>query len=519
MATKAKAQEEQHAMGSGSGRGEGGRGGGEGGVAEEQVDARTMEALRAAMSPADRQYAAQKNVPRRIHIVGTGSIGKLVAHSLRGIPDPPPVTLIFHRYKLLQAWNWSSKVITVQDGEFTVPRGGFDVELAPEARVQYGNVLQEGKPDVYSLSDQTGLKPHQVAKIVADQQRESAKPDGEEDAQERKVDSKPIAAEEPQSPSRKPQPGDYPTSDEPIHNLIVCTKTIRTVAALAALRHRITKDTTICFLQNGMGIIDDINTILFPDESTRPQYLQGIVTHGANVPIQKALVDPFFVVHAGHGTIALGAVVPPKSHSRPATPTGYGTENPGKLDEKDVNELQPTGRYIIRTLTRAPVLQCVAFTPLELFQLQLEKVAINSVLNPLTALLDNRNGTILYTFALTRTMRLMIAETSLIIRSLPELRGIPNVPNRFSAERLETLVVSVANQTRDNISSMLADVRRGAQTEIEYINGYIIKRGEEMNIKAIVNYAIMQVVVGKALMSQREYESEVPMQKRDVNRE
>lgn len=518
MATKAKAQEEQHAMGSGSGRGEGGRGGGEGGVAEEQVDARTMEALRAAMSPADRQYAAQKNVPRRIHIVGTGSIGKLVAHSLRGIPDPPPVTLIFHRYKLLQAWEWSSKVITVQDGEFTVPRGGFDVELAPEARVQYGNVLQEGKPDVYSLSDQTGLKPHQVAKIVADQQRESA-PDGEEEAQEKKVDSKPIAAEEPKSPSRKPQPGDYPTSDEPIHNLIVCTKTIRTVAALAALRHRITKDTTICFLQNGMGVIDDINTTLFPDESTRPQYLQGIVTHGANVPLQKALADPFFVVHAGHGTIALGAVVPPKSHSRPATPTGYGTENPGKLDEKDVNELQPTGRYIVRTLTRAPVLQCVAFTPLELFQLQLEKVAINSVLNPLTALLDNRNGTILYTFALTRTMRLMIAETSLIIRSLPELRGIPNVPNRFSAERLETLVVSVANQTRDNISSMLADVRRGAQTEIEYINGYIIKRGEEMNIKAIVNYAIMQVVVGKALMSQREYESEVPMQKRDVNRE
>jgi 2-dehydropantoate 2-reductase len=474
---------------------------------EEKLDSKTMEALRAAMSPADRQYAAQKNVPRRIHIVGTGSIGKLVAHSLRGIPDPPPVTLILHRYKLLQAWEKSKKVITIQDGDFTVPRGGFDVELAPDARMQYGTVLQEGRPDVYSLADQTGMKPHEVAKIVADQQQETAK---QKEEDEGKVDFKPIApAEQPeQSPTRRPQPGDYAKSDEPIHSLIVCTKTIRTVVALAALKHRITKDTTICFLQNGMGVIDDVNKRLFPDEATRPQYLQGIVSHGVNVPAQKALEDPFFVVHAGHGTIALGAAMPTQSpqNSRP-------TNDNGELDETAVNELCPTGRYITRTLTRTPVLQCVAFTPLELLQLQLEKLAVNSVLKPLTALLDNRNGSILYNFALTRTMRLLLAETSLIIRSLPELRGIPNVPNRFSAERLETLVVSVANKTRDNISSMLADVRRGAQTEIEYINGYIVKRGEEMNIKAIVNYGIMQVVVGKALMSQREYEGEVPTEK------
>ncbi|KAI5364614.1 Putative 6-phosphogluconate dehydrogenase-like domain superfamily, ketopantoate reductase [Septoria linicola] len=491
---------------------------------KEKIVPKAMEALRAAMSPADKQYAAQKNVPRRIHLLGTGSIGKLVAHSLRGIPDPPPVTLIFHRTKLLQAWERSKKVVTVQDGDFLVPRGGFDVELMPAAQRRHGVTMQEGKPDVYNLSDQTGMKPHEVAKIVADEQEQASRKEKEEKG---KVGFKPIGAPE-EEEGRKSLPGDYAKSDEPIHSLIVCTKTIRTIGALDALKHRISKDTTICFLQNGMGVIDDVNRDVFTDEATRPQYLQGIVSHGANVPPQKAIEDPFFVVHAGHGTIAVGAVppkpsTPSKSSDRPPTPTGFGTENPGEMDEEKVNELQPTGRYITRTLTRTPVLACVAFTPLELLQLQLEKLAVNSILNPLTALLDNRNGTLLYNFALTRTMRLMLAETSLIIRSLPELRGIPNVPNRFSAERLETLVVSVANKTRNNISSMLADVRRGAQTEIEYINGYIIKRGEEMNIKAIVNYSMMQVVVGKALMAQREYQDEVPVEgkgrRTDLNRE
>ncbi|KAI7164250.1 hypothetical protein KC352_g26361, partial [Hortaea werneckii] len=167
--------------------------------------------------------------------------------------------------------------------------------------------------------------------------------------------------------------------------------------------------------------------------------------------------------------------------------------------------------YLLRTLTRTPVLAAVGFPPTELLQQQLEKLAVNSILNPLTALIDSRNGDILHNFALTRTMRLMLAETSLVIRSLPELHALPNVDVRFSASRLETLVVSVAHQTRDNISSMLADVRGGRRTEVEFINGYIVRRGEEMGVKCVVNYAMMQAVLGKALITQREVGGDVPV--------
>ncbi|CAK3795048.1 2-dehydropantoate 2-reductase [Lecanosticta acicola] len=504
--------------------------------------------------PIDRQYAKiSPDVPRNIHIVGTGSIGKLVAHSLRGIPDPPPVTLIFHRGRLALAWDKSERRITVQDGEYTVPRGGFDFELYRPYLKQHGVMLQEvrdkGQVDIYGMSDDTGLKPHEVAEIVAEQKTKDdagergetgsqdddktvggATVGGRENAQRMNEAAIPEDEKGSVNTAKAATDADYqPLEDEPrelddfvsfepIHNLIVTTKTVRTVTAVAALKHRLTRDSTICFLQNGMGVIDAVNEQVFPDEATRPNYVQGIISHGANVPPQMAAQDPFFVVHAGHGTIFLG-VVPRKSLAQQVEEAGHssatdgaGEADDGELDETQVEKLPESARYLIRTLTRTPVLAAVAVTPIELLQLQLEKLAVNSILNPLTSLFDNRNGTLNYNFPVTRLKRLMLAETCLVIRSLPELRGLPNVPTRFSSKRLENMTTSVAGRTKDNISSMLADMRAGRQTEIQYINGYIIRRGEELGVKCVVNYAMMQAVLAKSLMIEREYADEVPVE-------
>ena len=125
-------------------------------------------------------------------------------------------------------------------------------------------------------------------------------------------------------------------------------------------------------------------------------------------------------------------------------------------------------------------------------------------------MLDGRNGDILHNFALTRTARLLLAEICLVLQSLPELQGVLNVKSRFSPERLEATIVSVAQRTAENISSMLQDVRRGMPTEVEYINGYIVKRGEEMGIRPVMNYMLMQMVIGKQQLIAKEIDNYMP---------
>jgi 2-dehydropantoate 2-reductase len=413
--------------------------------------------------------------------MGMGNVGSFIAHALRGIPNPPPVTLIFSRWDKLTQWDKSPQRLTlVTDGDAEI-RDGYDAEIAiPRIRFHGKEVGVNASSAVSVEGISTAEEePHQIL-------------EGE--------------------------------STEPIRSLIICSKAPYVLQGLSAVKHRLSKDSVICFLQNGMGVAEEVSKEIFPDPATRPHYMLGINSHGLN----NAGGEAFTTTHAGFGTISLG-ILPHERERNPNAPyeasrkfTAGGPARSGQVPNTDDPDPElpaqesvkfgftPNQRYLLRTLLRTPVLAAAAFSPPDLLQMQLEKLAVNCIVNPLTVLLDARNGALLYNYALTRTLRLLLSEISLVIRSLPELQYIPNVQTRFDPGRLETVVVGVANRTKDNISSMLADARAGRETEVEYINGWIVQRGEELGIRCSMNYMLMQMVKGKTAMISREFSESVP---------
>ncbi|KAF7564527.1 hypothetical protein PtrM4_039610 [Pyrenophora tritici-repentis] len=279
-------------------------------------------------------------------------------------------------------------------------------------------------------------------------------------------------------------------SREPINSLIVCCKAPYVLQNLSAVKHRLHKDSVILFLQNGMGIVEEasIHTAYTrrPRSVSQPSTQATAQSPSASSPHERER-DP--------SSPYIPDVKFTAKHDGPIYPDPPTTLNPEYPEPSSAKfPFTPNQRYL-----------------LHLLQMQLDKLAINCIINPLTVLLDARNGALLNNWALSRTMRLLLAEISLVIRSLPELQYIPNVAQRFDPGRLETGVVAIAHRTRDNVSSMLADARQGVQTEIEYINGWIVKRGEELGIRCSMNYMVMQLVKGKTIMVQHELEDEVPL--------
>ncbi len=47
---------------------------------------------------------------------------------------------------------------------------------------------------------------------------------------------------------------------------------------------------------------------------------------------------------------------------------------------------------------------------------------------------------------------------------------------------------------RNNVSSLLQDVRKGRRTEVDYLNGAIVKLGEEVGVDASANRLLVDAV-------------------------
>jgi 2-dehydropantoate 2-reductase len=254
-----------------------------------------------------------------------------------------------------------------------------------------------------------------------------------------------------------------------IENLIVTTKTINTVNAISSVKHRLAFNSTLLFTQNGMGSIDEVTSAIFPNTSKRPHYLTAIISHGVYS------TGPFRSVHAGLANITIG---------RPQTQTRQSSKS----------------QYLLDLIVTAPSLAAKEVSPEELTRLQLEKLVINAMINPLTVIFNCQNGELFNRGPIMRVMRLLLSEASQVILSLPELRDDPTTESRFSKESLEEVVLDVAAKTAQNTSSMLQDVRAGRATEIDYINGYIVKRGKEIGVDVRFNERLVEMVKEKRVI-------------------
>jgi 2-dehydropantoate 2-reductase len=118
------------------------------------------------------------------------------------------------------------------------------------------------------------------------------------------------------------------------------------------------------------------------------------------------------------------------------------------------------------------------------------KLVINAAINPLTALLRIPNGELLERPSARALMGALARETARVAAA--EDIQLPFPDPVAAAEE-------VARRTAANRSSMLQDVLRGAQTEIDAICGAIVKVGKRHDLATPTNWACWHLV--KALMA------------------
>lgn len=288
-----------------------------------------------------------------------------------------------------------------------------------------------------------------------------------------------------------------------IDTLIVTTKAHTSLSVLRDLTPRLTANSTIVLLHNGMGVYERIVTDLFPNPAARPHVVVGVNTHGCWT---KSYLH---VVHAGVGNISLGIM--PDGRNRDFEASAQISPETGLLS-LNLDDITPStedpehARYssLRNTITAFTQAEGLNATWQPFYDVQLamrRKLVVNCVINPLTAILGCKNGVVLSHKEGIHLCRGVCQEASAAFQAQwrDERNDIPAgevsaFPRALAAQALEQECIDVAEKTKNNFSSMLMDLKLSRPTELEYLTGYLLGLGRQYSVPMPTNKAIWNLV-------------------------
>ncbi|KAF8216070.1 ketopantoate reductase PanE/ApbA C terminal-domain-containing protein [Mycena galopus ATCC 62051] len=247
---------------------------------------------------------------------------------------------------------------------------------------------------------------------------------------------------------------------------------------------------------------------LFRIPSQRPHFIFASTTHVAQFhPADDLDTSGYALMHPLRGNLEFAIVPDPFGRNFEAgfsDQTLHPSERNARLSDIANPDEHSYQRYRSLRNTVAALLLADALNPrwkpMEHLQLVLRrKLATDSVIHPLSALLGCRTGDIFATPSSVRIADKICTEASAIFGAqireetkawvdaagqgqVGDVLGIARLPPALEPGPLAKHCLQVSRISKP-ISNMLDAVRKGRKTEIEFLNGYMMKLGETYGIK------------------------------------
>jgi len=232
----------------------------------------------------------------------------------------------------------------------------------------------------------------------------------------------------------------------PCHYALVLVKSWQTARTAAQIETCLLPDGIALTLQNGLG-----NDLVLEQKLGRSRVAVGVTTLGAT------LTSPGQVTGFTHGTIV-------------------------------IHELDGIAG-LLSALEKA---QFNISTASSIENMLWGKLVINAAINPLTALLGVNNGKLLEL----PDALLVMEHIAIEVQNVSAALSI-SLPHPDSIQQIKT----AARATAQNYSSMYQDMQRGAPTEIEQINGAIVRLGLHNAVPTPYNQCMFSLVKSRAILN------------------
>ena len=235
-------------------------------------------------------------------------------------------------------------------------------------------------------------------------------------------------------------PGDLGTTDL----ILLTVKAYDVDKAVREINSVVEPETSVLCLQNGLGIVDFVSKTI-----KEKQIIRGTTTNGA------LFIKPGYIKHTGKGETIIGRME-------------------GEADNK-LKEIKAVFDKAGLPTTISTIMNEILWN----------KLLINISINPFGALIGLPNGKLRDLFE--DSMKIVISEAIEVAK---------NVGIELDLNKAIDKTFTVQFNTKNNRNSMLQDVERKKKTEIDFINGIIVKYGKIVKVATPLNSLLTSLIHG-----------------------
>ncbi|OAA45014.1 2-dehydropantoate 2-reductase [Metarhizium rileyi] len=280
--------------------------------------------------------------------------------------------------------------------------------------------------------------------------------------------------------------------DSRIDQLVISGRGHEAVEALRSVENRIDENTTVCLMNDGLGVLEDIRKKFLEGKDAAPSFLLGHMSHRLAF---NRTYDAVTQLKQGQTRLTF-AEVP-------------------RMRVKGMHKVESRPNFV-KTLEEAKDLHSTLTPYDQWLRFKLPSVMFDSVVEPVCVLLEMPYQGLLQNPAAQRMMQSLLSEIIQVLENMPELEGSTVIRDYVYSKGIRKFMYGRIMGKRTEPSQLLRRIENGLPTDIEYSNGYFLRRGRKLGLDLRMNVLMRDMIKAKHSQAIERLNSYIPMEETSI---
>ncbi|KAF5011748.1 hypothetical protein FDECE_2159 [Fusarium decemcellulare] len=277
-----------------------------------------------------------------------------------------------------------------------------------------------------------------------------------------------------------------------IDKLVVTGRGFEAVKAVASVKDRVDENTSICLLNDGMGVLEEVRRKIFNGTHPEPNFVLGHMSHKLVFNRNRGSVKQ---LKTGRTELTRVDPIPGSIKNLPAS--WSRTE-------------------LIKSLKRANALGAMSSHYDRWLRFKLPSMVFTAAVEPVCVLLDLSYNGLLNNRSAQSMMLKLIDEMAMVVEHLPEAQGSEELVKFLRGEDLKKYCYHTMIGKAMAPSDLLKRVEKGLQTDINYQNGYFLRRANKLGIDMPQNKLMVQMVKARRAEAMEKKKVFIPVEETTI---